>query len=149
MSTPDTFPPLDLTEEQSLVRQTARNFARSELAPLAKSIDEEENIPPSVWKRLAELQLLGVPIPEAYGGMGLNSLCNATVIEELAAVCASTALAVSAHIGLGTSPIAKFGTEAQKKRFVPDLCSAKRIIAFALTEPGAGSDAGATQTVAV
>jgi butyryl-CoA dehydrogenase len=149
MSVSAVFPPLDITEEQALVRQTARNFARNELAPLAKSIDEHEKIPPQVWSRLAELQLLGVPIPEQYGGMGLNSLCNATMVEELAAVCASTALAVSAHVGLGTSPIAKFGTETQKKRFLPDLCSAKRIIAFSLTEPGSGSDAGGAQTTAV
>src|SRR4051812_25664969 len=78
MSVSAVFPPLDITEEQALVRQTARNFARNELAPLAKSIDEHEKIPPQVWSRLAELQLLGVPIPEQYGGMGLNSLCNAT-----------------------------------------------------------------------
>jgi len=149
MSIPAVFPPLDLTEEQALVRQTARAFARNELAPLAKGIDEHEKIPPQVWTRLAELQLLGVPIPEAYGGMGLNSLCNATMVEELAAVCASTALAVSAHVGLGTSPIAKFGTEAQKKKYLPDLCTAKRIIAFSLTEPGSGSDAGGAQTTAV
>ncbi|HYG74779.1 MAG TPA: acyl-CoA dehydrogenase family protein [Planctomycetota bacterium] len=143
------FAPLDLTEEQSLVRQTARDFAQNELKPLAAAIDEEQKIPPQVWSRLAELQLLGVAIPEELGGMGLNALCAATMVEELAAVCASTALAVSAHVGLGTAPVAKFGTAEQKKRFVPDFCSARKVIAFGLTEPGAGSDAGGTQTRAV
>jgi alkylation response protein AidB-like acyl-CoA dehydrogenase len=140
---------IDLSEEQALVRQTAREFARNELMPRAASIDENEKIPPEIWARLSELQLMGVPFPEQYGGMGLNALCSATVVEELAYACASTALAVSAHIGLGTSPINKFGTDEQKKRYLPDLVSGKKIIAFGLTEPGAGSDAGGTQTTAV
>ena len=141
--------PLNLSEEQALVRQTARSYSRTELQPLAAGIDENENIPSKVWARLAELQLLAVPFPETYGGMGLNSLCSSTVIEELARVCASTALAVSAHIGLGTAPIVKYGNEEQKKRFLPDLFSGKRIAVFGLTEPGAGSDAGGIQTRAV
>jgi len=141
--------PLNLSDEQALVRQTVREFARGELQPLAAGIDANEKIPAEIWKRLSDLQLMGVPIPEQYGGMGLNSLCGCTVVEELAAVCASTALALSAHVGLGTAPIAKFGTEEQKKRFLPDLAGGKKIIAFGLTEPGAGSDAGGTQTVAV
>jgi len=143
------FPPLNLSDEQSLVRQTAHDFAQHELAPHAAAIDEEQKIPPAIWARLAELQLLGVPIAERYGGMGLDLLCGATLVEELAAACASTALAVSAHAGLGASPVAKFGTEEQKKKFLPEFCSARKIIAFALTEPGAGSDAGGTQTTAV
>jgi alkylation response protein AidB-like acyl-CoA dehydrogenase len=136
----------NLSEEQAAVRETARNFARNELLPLAASSDADEKIPPKIWSRLAELQLLGVPFPEEYGGMGLNSLCNATVIEELAYACASTALAVSAHIGLGSAPVAKYGSTEQKKRFLPEFCAGRKIIAFALTEPGAGSDAGGTQT---
>src|SRR4051812_47806882 len=118
---------IDISEEQSLVRQTARDFARNELMPLAASIDENESIPSTIWARLAELQLTGVPFPEQYGGMGLNALCGATVVEELAYACASTALALSAHVGLGTAPINKFGTEEQKKRFLPDLCTGKKI----------------------
>ncbi|HEY3322108.1 MAG TPA: acyl-CoA dehydrogenase family protein [Planctomycetota bacterium] len=149
MNTDTVIPQLDLTEEQALVRQTARAFARNELAPLAAQIDEQERIPPQVWARLAELQLLGVAFPEEYGGMGLNVLCSATVVEELACVCASTALAVSAHIGLGTSPVMRFGSTEQKKRWGPELCGGKRIIAFGLTEPGAGSDAAGIQTRAV
>ena len=149
MNETSTIAPLDLTDEQALVRATTREFAQKELLPLAPSIDENEQIPPHIWKRLGELQLLAVPFPEEFGGMGLNALCAATVVEELACACASTALAAGAHVSLGTSPIAKFGNEVQKKKFLPDLCSGKRIAAFGLTEPGAGSDAGGTQTKAV
>jgi len=140
------FIPIDLTEEQAAVRQTARAFVREDLAPLAKEIDEKEQIPPRIWERAAELGLLGIQFPEEFGGMGLGSLCNGTMIEELATACASTALAISAHIGLGSSPVNKFGTPEQRKRFMPDFCSGKKIIAFGLTEPNAGSDAGGTQT---
>jgi alkylation response protein AidB-like acyl-CoA dehydrogenase len=142
----DAFEPINLTEEQGLVRETARGFARSELTPLAPEIDEKERMPRTVWNRLGALQLLGVPIPEEYGGMGLNALCAATVIEELAAACASTALSVAAHVGLGTLPIAKHGSAEQKKKYLPDLCVGKKLAAFGLTEPGAGSDAAALQT---
>src|ERR1700759_4064861 len=141
--------PWDLNEEQSLVRQTAREFSRSELQPLAASIDENQVIPSTLWKRIAELSLLGVPIPEEFGGMGLSALCGATAVEEVAYACASTSLALSAHVGLGASPVAKFGSGEQKKRVLPDACAGKGFIAFALTEPGAGSDAGGTQTTAV
>jgi alkylation response protein AidB-like acyl-CoA dehydrogenase len=92
---------------------------------------------------------LGVSFPEAHGGMGLDELCAVTVVEELAVACASTALSVAAHVGLGTAPIAKFGTEAQKKKFLPDLCAGRRVNAFALTEAGAGSDASSLLTAAV
>jgi alkylation response protein AidB-like acyl-CoA dehydrogenase len=149
MTTSDVFASVDVSEEQTLVRQTARAFCQAHLQPAAAGIDENQQIPPAIWKGLAEANLLGVPFPETYGGMGLNTLCAATVIEELARVCASTALSVAAHMGLGTSPIAKFGTEEQKKRFLPDLASGKKLAAFGLTEPGAGSDAGGTQTRAV
>ncbi|MCZ7644458.1 MAG: acyl-CoA dehydrogenase family protein [Planctomycetota bacterium] len=150
MSQPsDAFEPFNLSEDQGLVRETARQFARSELQPLAPEIDEKERIPRQIWNRLGELQLLGAAFPEAYGGMGLDGLCAATVCEELATACASTALSVGAHISLGTSPIAKFGTEEQKKRWLPDLCSGKKIASFALTEPGSGSDAAGLATKAV
>lgn len=141
--------PWDLSEEQKLVRQTASTFARTELQPLAASIDENQAIPPSLWQRIADQGLLGVPIPEEFGGLGLNALCGATAVEEIAVACASTALALSAHVGLGAAPVAKFGTAEQKQRVLPDACTGKGFIAFALTEPGAGSDAGGTQTKAV
>ncbi len=136
----------NLNDEQGMVRETARTFARSELMPLAPEIDEKERIPRKIYSRLGELQLLGVPFPEEYGGMGLDNLCSATVVEELATACASTALSVSAHIGLGTSPVARHGTEEQKKRLMPDMCSGKKLVAFALTEANSGSDASALQT---
>jgi alkylation response protein AidB-like acyl-CoA dehydrogenase len=112
-------------------------------------LTENQAIPEKIWSRIAELGLLGVPLPEEFGGMGLNALCAATAVEEIAYACASTSLALSAHVGLGCSPIAKFGSDAQKKRFLPPACEGKGFVAFALTEPGAGSDAGGTQTVAV
>ena len=145
----DVFAPLDLSDEQAAVRQTAQAFCRTHLQPVAAAIDENQNIPQEIWKGLAGAGLLGVPFPESYGGMGLNAVCAATVVEELAKVCASTALSVAAHVSLGTAPINKFGTDEQKKRFLPDLATGKRLAAFGLTEPGAGSDAGGTQTRAV
>jgi alkylation response protein AidB-like acyl-CoA dehydrogenase len=149
MNSSDIFTPLDLTEEQAAVRQTVQAFCKNHLQSAAAAIDENQQIPKEIWNALAQAQLLGVPFPETYGGMGLNVLCGATVVEELARVCASTALSVAAHVSLGTSPINKFGSDAQKKRFLPDLCSGKKLAAFGLTEPGAGSDAGGTQTRAV
>jgi len=136
----------NVTEEQRLVRETARSFARSELMALAPEIDEKERLPRQIWTRLGELQLLGVSVPEKYGGMGLDALCAATVAEELAAACASTALSVAAHSGLAVSPIARFGTEEQKQKYLPDLCNARKLGAFALTEPGSGSDAAGLVT---
>jgi alkylation response protein AidB-like acyl-CoA dehydrogenase len=140
---------LNLSEEQAAVRETARAFAQNELAPLATQIDREQKIPSRIWERLAEQQLLGVAVPETYGGMGLDLLCMATVVEELARVCASTALSVAAHAGLCISPILRFGSESVKKRFLPGLASGANIGAFGLTESGAGSDSAATKTSAV
>lgn len=148
MPNAEAFEAPNFSEEQGLVRETAHRFARSELMPLAPEIDGRERIPRQIWQRMGELQLLGVPFPEAYGGMGLNSLCASTVVEELAQACASTALSVAAHMGLAASPIARFGTEAQKQKWLPDLCSGKKIGAFALTEPGSGSDAAGLATKA-
>src|SRR5690242_11048367 len=117
MNSSDIFTPLDLTEEQAAVRQTVQAFCKNHLQSAAAAIDENQQIPKEIWNALAQAQLLGVPFPETYGGMGLNVLCGATVVEELARVCASTALSVAAHVSLGTSPINKFGSDAQKKRF--------------------------------
>ncbi|MCW8131237.1 MAG: acyl-CoA dehydrogenase family protein [Planctomycetota bacterium] len=149
MPNAEAFDAPNFSEEQGLVRETAHTFARSELMPLAPEIDAKERIPRQIWSRMGELQLLGVPVPEAYGGMGLNALCAATVVEELAQACASTALSVAAHVGLATSPIARFGSEAQKKKWLPEMCAGKKIGAFALTEPGSGSDAAGLATKAV
>jgi len=142
------FEPINLSEEQAAVRETARKFAREKLAPIAAKIDVDGKIPRELYTELGNLSLLGVPIPEAYGGMGLDLLCAATAVEELASACASTALSVSAHVGLCASPIAKFGSDVQKKRLLPDLCSGKKLGAFGLTEPSSGSDAASLRTTA-
>ncbi|MBI3829135.1 MAG: acyl-CoA dehydrogenase family protein [Planctomycetes bacterium] len=149
MPNAEAFEAPNFTEEQGLVRETAHKFARSELMPLAPEIDAKERIPRPIWSRLGELQLLGAPFPEEYGGMGLNTLCAVTIVEELAQACASTALSVAAHMSLATAPIARFGNEAQKKKWLPDLCTGKKLGAFALTEPGSGSDAAGLATKAV
>lgn len=146
MPNAEAFEAPNFSEEQGLVRETAHRFARSELMPLAPEIDAKERIPRPLYTRMGELQLLGVPFPEKYGGMGLNALCACTVVEELAQACASTALSVAAHVGLATSPIARFGTEAQKEKWLPDLCSGRKLGAFGLTEPVSGSDAAGLAT---
>ncbi len=140
---------LNLSEEQAAVRETTRQFACLELQPLAAEIDQTQRIPEHVWKRLSELQLLGAAIPQDYGGLGLSTLCSITVVEELARVCASTALAVGAHTGLCASPIVRFGNENQKQMFLPPLALSGTIGAFGLTESGAGSDAGNAKTLAI
>src|SRR5579864_5231458 len=117
MSTPDSIlEDLNLSDDQAMVRETVRDFARNDLAPLAAQIDREQRIPESVWKRLADLNLLGVSVPQLYGGSGLKALCAATVIEELARVCASTALSVAAHTGLCIAPIQRFGNSALRQQ---------------------------------
>ena len=140
---------VNLSEEQVSVRDTTRQFARQELQPVAAQIDRDQKIPPHIWERLAELQLLGAAIPPEYGGLGLNLLCGITIVEELARVCASTALSVSAHTGLCASPLVRFGNEDQKHKFLPTLALGSTLGAFGLTEPSAGSDASNVQTQAV
>ncbi len=140
---------INYSEEQAAVRETTRNFARLELQPHAVQIDRDQKLPTEIWRRLSELQLLGAAVPSAYGGLGLNVLCAITVIEELARVCASTALSVAAHTGLCASPLVRFGGEPLKQRFLPHLASGQSIGAFGLTEPGAGSDAGNAKTTAI
>ncbi|HLX62499.1 MAG TPA: acyl-CoA dehydrogenase family protein [Planctomycetota bacterium] len=137
------------SDEQGAVRETTRKFAELELRPIAAQIDAEQKVPLSVWQRLSDLQLLGAAIPQAYGGLGLSTLCAVTVVEELARVCASTALCVAAHTGLCASPINRFGNDNLKKRFLPPLASGEAIGAFGLTEPNAGSDASNAKTTAV
>jgi alkylation response protein AidB-like acyl-CoA dehydrogenase len=145
----DVFEASDWSEAQAHARETARGFARSELMPLAPEIDEKERIPRGLWQRLGKHQLLGVPLPAAHGGQGQDLLCAATVLEELAVACASTAWSVAVHTLLGGWMIARHGTDEQKKRLLPDLCSGRKIAAFALTEPEAGSDAAAVRARAV
>ena len=140
---------LPLTDEQEMLRDTVRAFAETELLPQAIEIDRDSRFPVDTFKQLAELGLLGLPIPEEYEGAGVDSNTLALVITELARCCGSTALGVAAHSSLCTWPIFAFGNEEQRRRWLPDLASGRTLGAFALTEPNAGSDAGGTQTTAV
>jgi len=136
----------DLTEEQELVRRTVRDFAEQKVAPVAAELDREHRFPYDLVAELAELGLMGMPIPEEYGGGGSDTLSYAIAIEELTRIDSSVAITVAAHTSLGTMPIFLFGTEEQKQEWLPDLASGKKLAAFGLTEPGAGSDAAATRT---
>jgi short-chain 2-methylacyl-CoA dehydrogenase len=136
----------DLSPEHELIRETVQEFARERLAPLAEELDREARFPYELVAGAAELGLMGIPIPEEYGGAGADTLSYAIAIEELTRVDSSFAITVAAHTSLGTMPILLFGTEEQKRRWLPDLGSGKRLAAFGLTEPDAGSDAGASRT---
>ena len=138
----------DLTPEQELIRDTVRTFARERVEPAAAALDLEGRFPYELVSELADLGLMGLPIPEQYGGAGGDTVSYAIAIEELTRVDSSVAITVAAHTSLGTMPILLYGTEEQKRRWLPDLASGKRLAAFGLTEAGAGSDAGATRTTA-
>ena len=137
---------LDLSEEHELVRRTVRDFAQERIAPVAEELDREHRFPYDIVAELAELGLMGIPVPEEYGGAGGDTLSYAIAVEELTRVDSSVAITVAAHTSLGTMPFLLYGTEEQKREWLPDLASGKRLAAFGLTEPGAGSDAGATRT---
>src|SRR5512138_58286 len=140
---------LYFTEQHHATRQMVRQFARDEVGPVAARHDADATFPWENIKKMGELGLLGVPWPEELGGAGLDTLSYMIVIHELAKVDASHGLTVSAHTTLGTSPIVKFGTEEQRRRYVPPLASGKVMGGFGLTEPEAGSDAAGTKTTAV
>src|SRR5947208_5129964 len=140
---------LYFSEQHLATREMVREFARDEVAPVAKSLDAEAKFPWDNIRKMGELGLLGVPWPEELGGAGLDLISYMIVIHELAKVDASHGLTVSAHTTLGTSPIVRFGTEAQQRRYVPLLASGKVMGGFGLTEPEAGSDAGRTRSTAV
>jgi len=137
---------LDLSEEHELVRRTVRDFAKERIAPVAEELDREHRFPYDIVAELAELGLMGIPVPEEYGGAGGDTLSYAIAVEELTRVDSSVAITVAAHTSLGTMPFLLYGTEEQKREWLPDLASGKRLAAFGLTEPGAGSDAGASRT---
>ena len=138
----------DLTPEQELIRDTVRSFARERIQPVAAALDLESRFPYELVAELAELGLMGLPIPEEYGGAGGDTVSYAIAIAELTRVDSSVAITVAAHTSLGTMPILLYGSEAQKQQWLPDLASGKRLAAFGLTEAGAGSDAGNTRTTA-
>jgi alkylation response protein AidB-like acyl-CoA dehydrogenase len=139
---------LDLTPEHELVRETVREFAVQRVAPRAEELDRESRFPYELVAELAELGLMGMTIPEEYGGGGTDTVSYAIAIEELTRIDSSVAITVAAHHSLGTLPIWNFGSEEQKQQWIPDLASGKQLAAFGLTEPDAGSDAGATRTTA-
>ncbi len=139
----------DLTEEERLFQKMVRDFAKQEIAPIASEIDETSRFPAETIEKMGPLGLLGIPVPEEYGGAGANLLSYVIAIEEIAYACGSTALTLAAHTSLATLPILHFGTEEQKRRYVPDLATGRKLGAFGLTESHAGSDAGATRTRAV
>ena len=139
---------LFFTEEHEMLRSMVQDFAKNEIEPVAQEMDEKGKFPKALVEQMAELGLLGIPVPEEYGGGGMDTVAYASAVMELAKADASIAITMAAHTSLGTMPIVLSGSEEQKKKYVPDLASGKMLGAFGLTEPGAGSDAGSTQTTA-
>ncbi len=138
----------DLQPEHELLRDTVRQFALEKIAPVAEELDRDKRFPYELVRELAELGLMGMTIPEEYEGAGSDTLSYAIAIEELTRIDSSVAITVAAHHSLGTLPIYYFGSEEQKREWLPDLASGRKLAAFGLTEADAGSDAGATRTTA-
>ena len=133
----------ELTDEQQLIRDAVREFAAAEVTPIAAELDRDHRFPYELLPKLAEMNLMGMPYPEKEGGAGADYVSYVIAVEELSRACASTGIILSAHTSLATWPIFKFGTEAQKERYLHDMASGRRLGAFALTEPAAGTDAAA------
>jgi len=146
---PDIKHAFDLTEEQRMIQEMVREFARNELAPIAAEIDENHRFPEEIWAQIVELGLPGIPFPEKYGGSDIGTVAYCLAIEEIARICGSTGLTYAAHVSLGTYPIHGWGSDRLKQEYLPRLVSGEYMGAYGLTEPNAGSDAGATQTTAV
>ena len=138
-----------LSKEHEMARQLFKDFAENEVKPLAQEVDEEERFPRETVEKMAKYGFMGIPVPKEYGGQGCDTLTYAMCVEELSKVCGTTGVIVSAHTSLCIDPIMTFGTEEQKKKYIPDLASGKKVGAFGLTEPGAGTDAQGQQTKAV
>jgi alkylation response protein AidB-like acyl-CoA dehydrogenase len=137
-----------LSDEQIMVRDMVEKFSREEIGPQAKENQEQGIFPKEIVKKAGELGLMGMAYPPEYGGAGMDYVSYMLAVEQISRNCASTGVIVSAHSSLCVDPIFRFGTEEQKKKYMPDLCQGKKIGCLALTEPGAGSDAGATKTTA-
>src|SRR3981081_3850368 len=135
-----------LSDDHELIRRTVREFAEGEIAPVAEELDRTKSFPYAIVEKLGRLNLMGIPFPEEYGGGGGDTLAYALAVEELTRVDSSVAITVCAHTSLGTQPIYLFGSEEQRQRLLPDLCAGRKLGAFGLTEPEAGSDAGNTRT---
>ena len=138
-----------LDKKHEMARSLFRDFAENEVKPLAQEVDETEQFPVETVKKMARYGFMGIPIPKQYGGQGCDILTYAMCVEELSKVCGTTGVIVSAHTSLCMDPILTFGTEEQKMKYLPDLASGKKLGAFGLTEPGAGTDAQGQQTKAV
>jgi alkylation response protein AidB-like acyl-CoA dehydrogenase len=136
----------DLSDDHQLIRSTVREFAEGEIAPVAEELDREKRFPYAIVRQLGDLNLMGLPFPERYGGAGGDTLAYALAVEELTRVDSSVGITMCAHTSLGTQPIFLFGSEEQKQRLLPDLTAGRKLAAFGLTEPEAGSDAGNTRT---
>jgi len=138
----------DLTPDQQMIRDTVREFALTEVQPLAHEIDENHRFPEETWRKIVDMGLPGIPFPEEYGGTNGGTLAYCIAVEEISRVCGSTGLTLAAHVSLGTYPIYKWGSESLRKKYVPKLIAGEYMGAYGLTEPNAGSDSGGTQTTA-
>lgn len=139
----------NLSNKHEMARTLFKDFAEAEVKPLAEEVDETETFPEETVKKMAKYGFLGIPVPKEYGGQGCDPLTYAICVEELAKVCATTAVIVSAHTSLCIDPIMTYGTKAQKEKYLPPLAKGEKLGAFGLTEPGAGTDAQGQQTKAV
>ena len=136
----------DLSPDHELLRRTVREFAEGEVAPVAEELDRTKSFPYEIVRKLGELNLMGIPFPQEYGGAGADTLAYVLAVEELTRVDSSVAITLCAHTSLGTQPVYLFGSEEQRREWMPSLCAGKQLGAFGLTEPEAGSDAGNTRT---
>ena len=139
----------DLTEEQRMIQDMARSFAQKEVLPKAAELDETGRFPEELVRKMADLGLMGVAVPEEYGGAGMDNICYVIAMEEIARACASTSVILSVNNSLACDPILKFGSEEQKRGTLVPLASGRHLGCFGLTEPGAGSDAGSQKTTAI
>ena len=137
------------TEEQSLIKETIREISQKEFAPRAAEIDKNHRFPRENWDFLGASDFCGLIIPEQYGGAGLDHISYSLVVEELAKACATTSVMYSAHVSLCMKPMYIFGSEEQRQRWLPPMCKGEKMGAFALSEPGSGSDAAAARCTAV
>ncbi len=138
----------ELSDEQKLLRDTVREFALNEVRPVAEELDREKRFPYEIVAKMGELGLMGIPFPQEYGGGGADTLSYALAVEELARIDSSVCITMAAHTSLGTMPIHLWGSDEQRSEWMPELCSGRRLAAFGLTEPEAGSDAGNVRTTA-
>ncbi len=138
----------ELTEEQQLIRETVRDFAEREIKPVAKELDEKAEFSHDLTKKIGEIGLFGINIPEQYGGQGLDTLSYIIAVEEIARVDGSQAATLAAHNSLGIGPLIDYGSEKQKMKYLPQLCTGNALWSFGLTEAGAGSDSRGSKTTA-